>query len=245
MAHGTPDYGVTAGAVAVYQVTDLGELAARLGSPVTHDRRGDIIWWDDFECGLAKWGVSTSGVGGAAALSTAQARNGRTSLLLTAGSTLNHSASASHNNPYPNLSRLGVEVAFQINNLTDTFALNLALYDGTTQRLWTVQYDDVNNRLEYFDGTLGDTTFATGVDLLTGATMFHVLKLVVNASTARYERVVLDERSYNLAGLTGAAVPDAGASRLNVQIVNTGRAGNNDLVYVDDVIITQNEPANG
>jgi len=55
VAHGTPDWGVTAGARTVYQMTDLGELAVRLGSIVTHDRRGDVIFLEDFEEGMGRW----------------------------------------------------------------------------------------------------------------------------------------------------------------------------------------------
>ena len=86
MAHGTPDWGVTAGAVTTYQVTDLGELAVRLGSPISHDRRGDVIWWDDFECTLNKWQTVANGAGSSVALSDARARNGRYSALLISGS---------------------------------------------------------------------------------------------------------------------------------------------------------------
>ena len=37
----TPDYGRLSSQATIFPTTDLGELAARLGSPITHDRAGD------------------------------------------------------------------------------------------------------------------------------------------------------------------------------------------------------------
>ena len=65
MAGETPDYGRLSAQATVFPVTDLGELAARLGSIVSHDRRGDVIWLDGFEDGLDKWQPTTSGSGAA------------------------------------------------------------------------------------------------------------------------------------------------------------------------------------
>jgi len=61
MAHGTPDWGVTASKKTIYSLHDMGELAVRLGSIVSFDRRGDVIFSDSFQNGLGK--VYASGVG--------------------------------------------------------------------------------------------------------------------------------------------------------------------------------------
>jgi hypothetical protein len=243
MAGETPDYGALSSQATVFPVTDLGELAARLGSPITHDRRGDVVWWDDFECGLTKWGSALSGTGAAAALSTARARNGRSSALLTAGSDAGASALIAHNQTIPRLSRLGFEFSFSLGGAIASLSWELLLFDGTTTLSAIITWGDAANALTYRNSGGGGTVFATGVDLLAEATMFHTGKVVVDRAAGQYVRFVLDSTEYDLSGiaaLTGASVV---APRLTVDVALLGNAGSNNTVYVDDVILTQNEPA--
>ncbi|GAI06639.1 unnamed protein product, partial [marine sediment metagenome] len=44
MIHGHADYGAGAPGKTIYSMLDVGELAARLGSPVTSDRAGNVMW---------------------------------------------------------------------------------------------------------------------------------------------------------------------------------------------------------
>ena len=245
MAHGKPDYGVTGGAATVYQMSDLGELAARLGSTITFDRRGDVIWWDDFECGLAKWPVSLSGTGAAGALSTIRARNGRSSLLLTGGSDANRTAIAVHAEPFARLSRFGFEWSFNLPLAIDYVKGVIFVYDGVNQTFWEWKWSDTLNAVRYLDGaTVLDVT-AASVDILNGGTQFSTMKLVVDPSANRYVRGLFNNREIDLDGVSGVQFPDAQAARIVLQIEVHSRAGQNDQVYVDDTILTQNEPANG
>jgi hypothetical protein len=245
MPHGTPDYGVTGGASTVYQVKDLGELAARLGSPITYDRRGDVIWWDDFECGLAKWGIALSGLGAAGAMSTTRARNGRSSLLLTGGSTANRTAIAIHDGPYARLSRFGFEWSFNFPVAFDYVQGTLELYDGVNHTLWHWLWSDTLNAVQYLDGATALDVTAASVNLTAGLQGFQTMKLVVDPATGRYVRGLFNDREIELDGVSGLVLPDATPARVQLAIEVHSRAGNNDQVYIDDVIITQNEPANG
>ena len=50
-----PDFGITDTVQAKSIITDMGELAARLGAPNVFDRLGSIVWYDDFQYGLSRW----------------------------------------------------------------------------------------------------------------------------------------------------------------------------------------------
>ncbi|GAI16225.1 unnamed protein product, partial [marine sediment metagenome] len=76
MTHGGPDWGTPGPLKTIYTLEDMAELVARLGSIVTFDRRGNIIWLDDFEGTLGKWGIETEGAGYSAQLSAEAARSG-------------------------------------------------------------------------------------------------------------------------------------------------------------------------
>jgi len=55
MAHGRPDDSNIKSVIPVYVMQDLAELAARLGSTVVLDRRGSVIFMEDFGKGLGGW----------------------------------------------------------------------------------------------------------------------------------------------------------------------------------------------
>jgi len=86
MAHGQPDYGMYTLANTIYRLTDMGELAARLGSINTYDRRGDVIFLDSFESGLTAWSPSSACTGSDLVQSAKHARSGGFSAKFVCGS---------------------------------------------------------------------------------------------------------------------------------------------------------------
>lgn len=243
MTHGTPDWGVTAGAVTVHKLTDLGELAVRLGSIVTHDRRGDVIFLDNFEDGLGKWDTGSDGGGDSVALSSARARSGRLSALLTSGSGVGGYAQIFRGVNLPVLSGLGVELSFSVPVALETLVLQLHVLDGSRRYRFEVTYDDANNRLDRLHVGGGLTTVASGLVLAGWGRMFHTLKLVGNTLNGKYGRLILNDETYDLEGAVAYNGTDYGAPRLELTVTARGRDGYNDAVHIDDVIITQNEPA--
>ncbi len=239
----TPDYARFNAQATVFPVTDLGELAARLGSPITFDRRGDVVWWDDFEWTLNKWVVEAVGTGAAGAVSSAKARNGRMSCLLTGGSDGAHSAAIRHQEPFPVVGSFGLECSFGLGGDISAFRIQMTLYDGSQSHDAYVQWSDIANTLSYLDAAGGVTIFASGVDLLLGDPVFHTAKLVYNLTTARYVRFLLDSSEYDLSGIAGLDAAAATLPYLQIRLTLLSRNGSNDTCYVDDVILTQNEPA--
>jgi len=243
MAHGTPDWGVTAGAVTTYQLTDLAELAARLGSIDTFDRRGDVVWLGGFEHGLNKWGSLVSGTGAAVGVSAARSRNGQFSALLTAGSDASRRAEIAREIALPVLSVLGCEVSFSLGSAIDLLDLVVDVFDGTNQVEYYVWWDADAETLNYLDVNGDVVVLATGVDPWKSQTLFHTLKLVVDSSAAQWVRLILDDQQYSLAGVAGWVIGPGTDRRLRLTVRLWGHAGDNDTLYVDDPIITQNEPA--
>ncbi len=243
MAHGTPDWGVTAGRSKVYQLTDMGELAVRLGSIVSFDRRGDVTFLDSFEFGLRAWTASTSGAGAAVDITTGAARSGFASARLVAGSDSNRAASIQHLDIMPALSALGAECSFALSSTIETLDLEHQIFDGTDFIDWRVRWDETNTRLQYFDSSGAWVTFATGVDLAGGAGLFHTMKLRVDFAKRQYINVVFNETSYGLDGIAPQVTASPLRPQLITEILLTGRSGQNDRVHIDDVILTQNEPA--
>ena len=243
MAHGTPDWGVTAGAVTTYQLTDMGELAVRLGSIVSFDRRGDVIWMDDFESGLDKWLLNFSGTGATIELTTDWARSGRYAASLVAADDGSSSSDITRRLPFPALSRLAFEYSFQLSGSIGLLETVIQVFDGTNRTIYGVRWRDTDNDLQYLDADGNYVTFATGVNLFNPNETHHTLKLVVNTEDKEYLRFILDDTEYSLADIGARVAVNSTSPYLLVQSLLVGRSGQNDYAYIDDAIITQNEPA--
>lgn len=242
MAHGTPDWGVTAGGRTVYQMTDLAEHAVRLGSPVSYDRRGDVLWLDDFRSGLAKFVTVTQGEDSVVDLSTARARNGHFSARLVAGSDGNRLARLQKRVPLPVLSVLGLEYSFSLASTIEFLRTYIVVLTGSQEQDFEFRWRDTDDDLQYRDANDAWQTFATGVALHQHATLFHSLKLVFDPFDIEYVRLHLGPTVYSLKGFTAQRYGSDAVPRLDFFIEMGGREGYNDTVYLDDLILTQNEP---
>ena len=241
MAHGVPDFGVTNAPKTLYQVLEMGELAVRLRSIVSHDRRGDVLGLDDFENGLSKWLPGTSGSSALVQLSLERARSGLFSCRLVAGSTASCYAQIQRSFPIPVYSPVGAEISFNLDSAIDNFMLQVNVVTGTAVLLAAARWRDTTHDLQVQTGAAIWTTVATGLDLAEVESHFHVLKVVMDPTTKKYVRVILNDALYDVSALPVVSTPGALPRRLITVVQLTGRAGFNDVAYVDDAIYTFNE----
>ncbi len=221
----------------------IAELAARLGSIHTFDRRGDILWYDDFESGnLNRWVVSTTGTGPSVSLSTAHARSGSLCCKFITGAALGNLTQISRNISYPFLSKLGAEVHVTIPSGTLYFTLTMTLYDGTSWYLASIRLDSNTGNLAYRDlsGTFQD--FVTGLLLNVGDDTLHGLKFVVDFQNKKYARCIFGAHEYDLSRYvlyTSASVTNPVMSI--IVALNTMENAIK-TSFLDDAVVTQNEP---
>ena len=241
MPRDLPDWGALSAQATVYEVTDMGEMAVRLGSIVSHDRRGDVVWLDGFESGLDKWESAVFGAGSVVDLSGAQARHGRFSVRLVSGSDDAERAWIVHREAFAVLSRFGLEVSFNLASDITTFYMHYYVFNGSRLAQAVIQWHDATENLQYQDDAGNLVTFATGVKLLQLDNLFHTAKLVADARTNQYVRFILNNVEYDLSDIDMQDVADATLPIISVSVMLIGRSGNNDKIYVDDVILTQNE----
>lgn len=250
MPHGTPDWGHTGPKETTFGLDDLGELAARLGSLVTFDRRGDVLWLDDFEDGLAKVNIAVSGGGAYGALETAKSRSGAFDLRLVGGSSDAWTAQAVYILGYPALSSFGFEVSVAFVGELDYLQVRILLDTGTVRVGASIRYERGATRWTRLDHLGAYVPFIPAWTFIPIYRPYHTIKLVMDPTvvdpavghTGAWKRVLIDNGVY----LTGGELTNPGATlgvpgmRADVTLVSRNLF--NDFVRVDDVIITQNEP---
>lgn len=241
--HGYPDYGLAQPRATVYPVTDLSEAVARLESIVTFDRRGDVVYLDSFEAGLAGCFGTLYGLGAVIDIQVGKARNGGCCAKLTTGSTLGRAARLERLQPYPALSNMGFEFSFTVPVDTQSVEISLGTRAVGTVYQGAVIYDPVGENLFYRDVAGVIQLIASSVETYTSDYCFNTIKLVVDFMTNTYVRVIVNDQSFDLTGLAVWTYAFAGSPILDCFAYVDGVAATNAVYYIDDFIITQNEPA--
>jgi len=241
MVHGAPDWKLTSGRKTTFQLRDMGEAAARLDSIVNFDRLGDVVWYDDFETSTLKWKPGGVGTGFSVELSNESAKSGSQSLKLITGSTLARMVQAVHDLPYPVLSGYGMEASFAIGPNIAAIEFWIGAYSQQNVIEGAVRYQPQENTIQYRNANADWITFATGVDLYEDDLTYHTLKLVVDLENAEYVRCRLNEATYDLKEISLRVVSASWTPRTELMVRVYSATEENNYVYVDDVVITQNE----
>ncbi|GAJ22875.1 unnamed protein product, partial [marine sediment metagenome] len=157
MPRGQPDYGGHAAKEITGSLSDMAELATRLGSIVTFDRRGDVAFLDDYESGIEKW-VESHAEGtewGTVGLSARAAESGSFSTKLVTKGTVDGYAQVIYTLPYwnPINGRLGVEIKFTLPSNLMRFDMSLFIQSWEGYIWAGVEYDSWDKVLKiYVDG---------------------------------------------------------------------------------------------
>ena len=226
------------------QSIGFAELAQRMGIPYLYDKRGEVIWYDDFQNGVILWGVSTSGTGAAAAADTTVARRGKQSAKLTAGTSSTTSVELQHLESYLGPMKVGAQITFSVPATYTPLSLDVTLILlGAGHNLQgKIRVDFANSALKYYNNVGVYTTFATPINIFTGSYMWNSLKFVVDFSTLKYIRCMFQGTKYDL---SANAIHDLAAGNdyyFGIFVKVNGDVNSNKYLWIDSAILTGNEP---
>lgn len=242
MPHGQPDGGAYSVKETVASDADNAEQAARLGSIVTFDRRGDVVLLDNFEDNINKWAITLIGTGARIGLSSKTARNGGLCCELVTGDTTGNESEMSRFLSYPVLSKMGLEISMSLHSFVSPVIMYLHLEDGTTWTLGGLRYTPNTNTLDYFDSGGGWTPITTTLPLYLALQCFHTFKLVIDPATGRYVRAIVGPHLYDLSAHALRVAGHVLHNFLGVTFNVTARRDANESMFIADLIMTQNEP---
>lgn len=242
MPHGTPDWGLVGPKATTYGLDDLGEHAVRLGSPVLWDRRGDVLVETDFRNGLGEITIQNVGIGGVVALCTGHSRTGAYSVQFIGDGENLCDQSAAVELPFPVLSKVGVEFSFCFQDWAAIWEVFIYWADRARayQARVRVRPAVLLRDVAWYDGVYHP--FGTGVALNQGDTPKHTMKLVVDLLNHEYVRFIIDDLPYSLLGNYADDIGGSAVSYLWAHAMFHRAGGDTEGAYVDNFIVTQNEP---
>jgi len=242
MASGHPDWGQAQQTGLIATVSDLGELAARLGSIDTFYRTGNVIFLDDFDNGAAGWQDQSSGVGSSTAAVAGPALSAPNALQLVAGGALNRRGWRQRQFNVPTESRTGIEIAVALNSAAQ-FRFGLEVLYGAELKLFELMYDVSTGNLSYL-GPNGITyvTLATALNLGSGLYQWHYFKLIVDPVAGEYVQARVDYHTYALTSIAVTGSPSGGSDAMAVDLIAQAIDASGMEARVDNFIFTINEP---
>lgn len=241
MAHGTPDWGHGKAETVYSLVADLAELAARLRSPVTHNREGNVIALETFEGGLGAWTGTGYGTGSDVALSALYPRTGSYSCLLTGGEDGDAAAKIVRRFPAPTLGNYGLEFSFLLGGGEDRVQWILTYNDGSQDTHFSCRIRLAEEQVQVQDENEDWQTVVSDFYLGYSLPGYAVVKTVADFVNGTFLRVITNSIETDISSYSGwTEVSDTGPS-VTVTLWVYSESGEKSYLFVDDIILTQNE----
>ena len=244
MPHGYPDYGVAAPKRTVYALQDMAELAARLGSIVTFDRLGDVVYADDFEGSFEKYTIWPFNTGALVDKSSRTYRSKTSSARLRGGSDDERFARIATGCVYQAPSKLGFEISFAgVDYVTTEYIQIYIRLNAPTGRFYAgIRYDCYNEQL-YFLNSADEWQAFGDMFMLDGTVyLFNTLKFVIDPDTQKYVRCRINHLTFPMTQNFYYWGTPSEVGSIDIQLEVKSVAGYNATVFFDDLIVTQNEP---
>ena len=225
-----------------YPLADLGEQAVRLGSPVTFDRRGEVVWYDVCDKGISPYSITGSGTGNLVRVDTQYSLHGGYVLQMHAGSDADHFSEFIKHISNQEMLRAGLEAAFWLPVGGERFMITIQRLTGAQESTARVGLNYTNHTLELWtaDGeweqidTVGVFENDYGI--------YHHLKLVADFESGCFMRMLYDNRRYDLSNYGLIVTADTTVAMYRARIKFIGLSGQDNDAYIGHVIVTGNEP---
>ena len=219
----------------------IGELAARLGSPVTWDRRGQLVQATTFEGGFNHCTKSTGGNGSTVTLDPTVWQFGGYSCKLHTVTNVAASALVTTFTDFSPSSRLGFEVAYSVASTPPYIYFYLTVCDESNDYLAQLRYNKAAAQIEYRNSAGGWTLVAAFGQIETPQ-VFRSIKGVVDIAAKKWVRILINGTEYDWSAHDLRYYSGVGNKYACLATGITGDDSATYDVYVDRMIITANEP---
>lgn len=242
MPRGQPDYGMYAVKEVTASISDMGEVAARLGSIVTFDKRGDVVDFDNFEEPVLRWRIDFDVAAGLAFHRTVNSLSGSQSLWLQTAA-----AAAAGERIISGINilgsrKLGMEFSFSNLSLNVNLYCWIRYYNGTNEYTATFRLNPTSLELDIQDHVTGWENIYTFPSLVAAQFAWYTIKLVADFRTGKYKRLLMANQDRDISAYT---IPVAGlgiAPQIGREIGLVTRDGAIGSVYIDNFVFTMEEP---
>jgi len=242
MSHTLPPWTSKYKLVKVFGNIDNNELAARLGALSVQDRRGNLVWYDNFEGLSINWFEFAFGTGAGVALDSSKYWLGSQSLQIKTGDSTANTTYIQKYFSLPELARIGLECMVWLKDDECRFAHTFYGFTGSQAYSASLRFTASTGVLEYWDVTSQWVEIDASVNWKEDVDMWLLMKLVIDWTTGKYVRAIVGDTEYNLSEYSYASAADATKPAIALRFVLATTDNANRIANIDNVILTQNEP---
>lgn len=221
---------------------DMAELAVRLGSPVTSDRLGDVVFFNQMDKGVSPFEYVLDGSGADLNIIGNTSEYGGYSLTLTAGSDGPRRVILNHFSNLYEAVKTGWEIHVAFITEYDFLQFSFKRYNGTNYVNPQIYLNQTSGEIQYRDVNDNIVKLADLPNLVYSSPTWIHLKAVMDFSVGEYVRLTMGNITYNMQGLGMPVTTDNSPPVFQPQVLFKGRSGNNDKLLLDLLILTVNEP---
>lgn len=221
---------------------DLSELAVRLGSVVSYDRRGTVVWLTDMRHGITPFVVTGDDDTFEVRVDTGYALYGGYVMVLKAGSGGQEAAGVYRTFPAQTLNKWGIELGVYFPTSFHEFHFLIGHYDGTYARRAKIVFSDDDQKIYYRDVDNNEIEVGDLPEMTSLYAQIQNVKLVIDVEKYEYVKLLLNTFEFDLSGTTlwTTEANDNPQSRCGIQMWSD--SGEQQEAYIDYVIFTIDEP---
>lgn len=236
-----PDFAATILNQSAPNISDLSELAVRLGAVNRFDRTGNVLYQDDFSHGLGNWSPNAYPAEAYPQLSAEYFSTVPYATLLKTTTDEGSYSGMIRYFPFPFQSILGFEFHYKAETDFERLMFTAEIYTGTHRLIVSVQIRDNDGELIIYEPG-GPYTKIDDINPYNSPNgQFHVIKLVVDCINEKYVRLIFDESDYNLSQYSIKKLVNTTASKMYNLFYLLCDTGVSESVWIDNFIITMNE----
>lgn len=221
---------------------DLAEHAVRIGSQYTFELTGNLLHYSNFSNGFGVWRKTKSSVACNPILNAEYFYKEPYSIQLITDAIENHISRISISYAIPYLTSIGLEFAFLSRTNITTLEAALYYYYEDTVRSGRIKLWGVEDSITYVTASNTTETLADIHGIVGVYTGWNILKLVMDFANTKYSRFLLNEKDYTMKDIPCYSDTGDYLSRLCVMITLQQAWGIAESVFIDNVIVTINEP---
>lgn len=219
-------------------LTDIGDLAVRLGSIVSYDRRGTVLTLDDFSCGLGMVTGNNLINGASINLSVDYALSKGFSCKLVTQNIAQATSSISKSFRPGNETALGVEGSFSPSSNLYEFWISITYLRNSITLNAALKFNVQNGTLYYRKADLSFESLISFSSYLPVEGRFHTMKVVIDVENKNYIRVLFDNREFDISDKALSSGVSGNYDLATVSFVGSPNVNSNHNLWIDNLIVT-------
>ncbi|MBA7580770.1 hypothetical protein ES708_22664 [subsurface metagenome] len=242
MPRGQADFGAYAVKEVSASISDMGEVAARLGSIDIYDKRGDVVHFDNFEEPVIAWNTHLTDADCYVRHDSTNPKSGSQSIRLHTSNVNEAKARIQRHFPVLASKRLGCEISFSKLSDNCVFHFSVDYFDSVDFHYAEIKFNSTTEKIYVqIQGELwqevADIRVPFAVDY-----HFQTVKLVADFGTDFYQRLLYGLNQYDISDIPLGVYADNHHLYIQIMFWIVNKAASGGDIWLDDFIFTQAEP---